>query len=269
MRFLKTITVKETDYYAEKDWKQSGALSNAACSRRRNGRYRRELISSVSHDLRTPLTTIKGYVGGILDGIADTEEKQKKYLLAVQTRTADLENLVNQLSYYNKMETHTFQYKMEETDICEFLRSYMEENEEFIREKKLEIITVFGNPMPQSVDERLAISMDRAAFKRVLDNLLTNSIRYREKETSRIKIIVRRESSRIIWNIGDDGPGVPEEDLEKIFESFCRLDEARSHCSDGSGLGLAIVKRIVIDHQGTIYARNHDGLDICMEFPAV
>ena len=145
----------------------------------------------------------------------------------------------------------------------------LEENGEFIREKKLEIITVFGNPMPQSVDERLAISMDRAAFKRVLDNLLTNSIRYREKETSRIKIIVRRESSRIIWNIGDDGPGVPEEDLEKIFESFCRLDEARSHCSDGSGLGLAIVKRIVIDHQGTIYARNHDGLDICMEFPAV
>lgn len=231
--------------------------------------YRRELISSVSHDLRTPLTTIKGYVGGILDGIADTEEKQKKYLLAVQTRTADLENLVNQLSYYNKMETHTFQYKVEETDIREFLRSYMEENEELIREKKLEILTVMGKPMPQSVDERLTINMDRGAFKRVLDNLLTNSIRYREKETSRIKITARREASRIFWNIGDDGPGVPEEDLEKIFESFCRLDEARSHCSDGSGLGLAIVKRIVIDHQGTIYARNHDGLEICMEFPAV
>lgn len=66
--------------------------------------YRKGLISSVSHDLRTPLTTIKGYVGGILDGIADTEEKKKKYLLAVQTRTNDLENLVNQLSSYNKME---------------------------------------------------------------------------------------------------------------------------------------------------------------------
>ena len=97
--------------------------------------YRKELISGISHDLRTPLTTIKGYVGGTLDGIADTEEKQKKYLLAVQTRTGDLENLVNQLSSYNKMENHMFRYEMEQTDLKEFVREYLEENEEFIREK--------------------------------------------------------------------------------------------------------------------------------------
>lgn len=223
--------------------------------------YRKELISGISHDLRTPLTTIKGYVGGILDGIASTDEMKKKYLLAVQTRTADLENLVNQLSSYNKMENHVFHYKMEKTSLKKFIQGYLEENEEFIKENHLKIsLTVCG---------RDQIVMDRREFKRIVDNLLTNSIRYRQKEESQIEITVREKAGRIEWAIGDDGPGVEEKDLERIFESFCRLDESRTCCSEGSGLGLAIVKRIVIDHQGILYARNRNGLEICMEFPAV
>lgn len=221
--------------------------------------YRKGLISSISHDLRTPLTTIKGYVGGILDGIADADEKKKKYLLAVQTRTKDLENLVNQLSSYNKMENHTFNYQKEQTDLKEFVREYLEDNEAFISEHGLDILL--------SAEDDIKLVMDRGAFKRILDNLLTNSIRYREKERSRIEIRIQKKEGRIIWSVADDGPGVEENCLEKIFESFCRLDAARSHCSEGSGLGLAIVKWIVIDHQGMIYARDNAGLEICMEFP--
>lgn len=221
--------------------------------------YRKGLISSISHDLRTPLTTIKGYVGGILDGIADTDEKKKKYLLAVQTRTKDLENLVNQISSYNKMENHTFNYQKEQTDLKEFVREYLEDNEAFISEHGLDILL--------SAEDDIKLVMDRGAFKRILDNLLTNSIRYRENERSRIEIRIQKKEGRIIWSVADDGPGVEENCLEKIFESFCRLDAARSHCSEGSGLGLAIVKRIVIDHQGMIYARDNAGLEICMEFP--
>lgn len=221
--------------------------------------YRKGLISSISHDLRTPLTTIKGYVGGILDGIADTEEKKKKYLLAVQTRTKDLEHLVDQLSSYNKMENHMFHYQKEQTDLKEFVREYLAENEAFISEHRLDIVL--------SAQHSVNLLMDRGAFKRILDNLLTNSIRYREKEQSRIEISIQKKNGRIFWSVADDGPGVAENCLEKIFESFCRLDEARSHCSEGSGLGLAIVKRIVTDHQGIIYARDRAGLEICMEFP--
>ncbi len=221
--------------------------------------YRKELISGISHDLRTPLTTIKGYVGGILDGIVDTEEKREKYLLAVQTRTNDLENLVNQLSSYNKMENHMFRYQMEQTDLKEFMSGYLEENEAFIRENRLDILL--------SAEDGRRLAMDRGAFKRILDNLLTNSIRYREKSESRIEITIKKKNDRIFWSVADDGPGVAENCLEKIFESFCRLDEARAHCSEGSGLGLAIVKRIVADHQGMIYARDRIGLEICMEFP--
>lgn len=185
--------------------------------------YRKELISGISHDLRTPLTTIKGYVGGILDGIADTEEKREKYLLAVQTRTNDLENLVNQLSSYNKMENHMFRYQMEQTDLKEFMSGYLEENEAFIRENRLDILL--------SAEDGRRLAMDRGAFKRILDNLLTNSIRYREKSESRIEITIKKKNDRIFWSVADDGPGVAENCLEKIFESFCRLDEAMRNWS--------------------------------------
>ncbi len=158
--------------------------------------YRKGLISSISHDLRTPLTTIKGYVGGILDGIADTEEKKKKYLLAVQTRTKDLENLVNQLSSYNKMENHTFNYQKEQTDLKEFVRGYLEENEAFISEHRLDILL--------SAEDNINLVMDRGAFKRILDNLLTNSIRYSGKEQSRIEINIQKKDGRILWSVADD-----------------------------------------------------------------
>lgn len=222
--------------------------------------YRRELFSSVSHDLRTPLTTIKGYVAGILDGIADTEEMKHRYLLAVMNRAEDMENLVNQLSIYNKMENHVFQYQMEETELGAYILQYVDENKEFARENHLEIFC--------RIEESCEMLLDRKQFKRILDNILMNSIRYREKEVSRIYIYVKKEKRRAFLCIGDDGPGVPEADLEKIFESFCRLDESRTRFQEGSGLGLAIVKRIVHDHKGTIRAKNHDGLEICIRFPA-
>ena len=200
-------------------------------------------------------------MGGLLDGIADTDEKKKRYLLAVQTRTEDLEKLVDKLSYYNKIENHSFHYQMEEACLKDLVEEYIGENEEFISRNRLLIIRVYG-------DEG-RILMDRGEFRRILDNLLMNSIRYREKEASRICITIEKKQDRIFWGVADDGPGVPEDALEKIFESFCRLDKSRTRCREGSGLGLAIVKRIVIDHRGIPYARNRNGLEICMEFPAV
>ena len=221
--------------------------------------YRKEMISSISHDLRTPLTTIRGYVDGILDGIADTEEKRRRYLLAVHTRAEDLENLVNKLSAYNAKENAVFPYHMEKADLGSYIRTYLEENAEFIRENRIETVLDCG--------EGLCVLLDRKEFKRIFDNLFTNSVRYRKKSGSRIEITAQRRDGHICLAVGDDGPGVEEKDLERIFESFCRLEESRTDCGEGSGLGLAIVRRIVLDHQGTVYARRRGGLEICMEFP--
>lgn len=221
--------------------------------------YRKELISGISHDLRTPLTTIKGYVGGILDGIANTEEMKNRYLLAVKTRADDMENLVNQLSAYNKMENQVFPYQMEKTELGQYISCYLEENKGFAQEHQLTV------SLQRKEDSY--INMDQKEFKRVIDNILMNSIRYREKENSRIEIQVQKMADRIALSIADDGPGVPQKNLERIFESFCRLDVSRTRFQEGSGLGLAIVKRIVKDHRGTVTAKNNHGLEICMQFP--
>lgn len=221
--------------------------------------YRKELISGVSHDLRTPLTTIKGYVGGILDGIASTEEMRHRYLLAVKTRADDMENLINQLSVYNKMENHVYQYQMEKTELVQYVSEYLEENKGFAEENHVVI------SLPEK--EKSYINLDHKEFKRVMDNIIMNSIRYRQKADSRMEIHIHRQKDTVLLEMKDDGPGVPQEDLEKIFESFCRLDVSRTHFQEGSGLGLAIVKRIVSDHKGTVKAKNNSGLEICMEFP--
>lgn len=222
--------------------------------------YRKELISGVSHDLRTPLTTIKGYVDGILDGIANTEEMRHKYLLAVKTRADDMENLINQLSVYNKMENQVFEYQMEKTELGAYISDYLEENKGFAQEHCLSVSC--------EKQEEVYVNLDKKEFKRVMDNIFTNSIRYRQKKSSHIEIVIQRMTDVAVLKITDDGPGVPNEDLEKIFESFCRLDKSRTHFQEGSGLGLAIVKRIVNDHRGTVLAKNHMGLEICMQLPA-
>lgn len=238
--------------------------------RRKYEMYRRELISGVSHDLRTPLTTIKGYVRGILDGIADTKEKQERYLLAVQTRTEDMENLVEQLSSYNIMENHIFRYKMEKTDLAEFIACYLSENQEYLEENKVKVsVSTEKSGDGNQTGETLWAVIDTREFRRVFDNIIINTIRYRTKESSRMNVELKRQDSRLLLNIADDGPGVPDEDLEKIFESFCRLDASRTRCSEGSGLGLAIVKRIVLDHNGILHAENRGGLAVCIELPAV
>ena len=102
--------------------------------------------------------------------------------------------------------------------------------------------------------------LDRKEFKRIFDNLFTNSVRYRKKSGSRIEITAQRRDGHICLAVGDDGPGVEEKDLERIFESFCRLEESRTDCGEGSGLGLYIVKYIVEAHGGTVTARNDHGL---------
>ncbi|MFV0527404.1 MAG: ATP-binding protein [Lachnospiraceae bacterium] len=221
--------------------------------------YRKELISGVSHDLGMPLTTIKGYVGGLLDGIADTQEKKEKYLRAIQVRAGDLENLINHLSVYNKMETQAFVYHMESVDLAAYMKKYITDNEAFCKHNQLHIAL-------DIVGDSHWLQLDRQEFKRIIDNILMNSIRYRQKASSKCKITVENRGDSLLLEIADDGPGVPVEDLERIFVSFCRLDESRTRCSEGSGLGLAIVKRIVNDHKGSIYAKNQNGLVICMTF---
>jgi len=221
---------------------------------------RRELLSGISHDLRTPLTSIKGYTEGLLAGIANTPDKQLRYYKAIQTRTDDLERLVNNLSLYNHFVDPMFMFKPEICSFKKMVSTYVSEEKARFEQ---EAVTIEWNI---NTDED-TVYIDTAEFRRIFDNLFNNAIKYRVKATSRIRLSLEREGQLLVFLFSDDGPGVREDRAENIFEAFVRLDTARSHTDQGSGLGLAIVKKIIEAHKGTVRAYNDHGLTICMTLP--
>lgn len=191
----------------------------------------------------------------------DTEEQREQYLKAIQVRALDMETLLNHLSAYNKQWNPEFIYHMERTDLASYIGNYLRENAAYVKENAIQISFEIEG-------ENLQICLDSQEFKRILDNLFSNTVRYREKAHSQISIRIEREDVFVSLTVTDDGPGVPDEAVRNIFDSFYRLDGSRTKCSEGSGLGLAIVKQIVTAHRGIVYAQSHHGLSIIMKFPA-
>lgn len=224
---------------------------------------RKEMISGVSHDLRTPLTSIGGYVDGLLDGIADTPEKQLRYLNAIKTRTMDLERLVDSLSEYNRLGSGQVKYHMEYGDLKGFIEQYLSVYREEAKNNHVKISLKAG-------EKAYPAYIDGNELKRVFDNLFTNTIRYRERTKSVVTIRLDKieEGAWITITFSDDGPGVPEESLERIFETFYRADGARSQAGKGSGIGLAVVKEIIAGHGGEVHAKNYQGLTVIIKLPA-
>lgn len=225
---------------------------------------RKDLISGISHDLRTPLTSIRGYVEGLLDGIADTPEKREKYLRAIQIRTGNMVDMVNSLSEYNRLNSRGFRYHMENGNLKQFVEQYLEIYLLEARQKQVEIEFF-------AAEEVYPVLFDAGEWKRILDNLFTNTVRYRKKDCSRVRILLNQDQREGIvrFVFSDDGPGVPEESLERIFDSFYRTDESRKNAENGSGIGLAVVKEIVKGHGGSVTAQNQNGLAIKVELPLV
>lgn len=237
-------------------------LQESVRQRLEDEKRRKDLIRGISHDLRTPLTSICGYLDGLLDGIADTKEKQQRYLKAIKTRTGNMVTLVESLSEYCRLD-RDFRYHMEKVDLKEYIGQYLEQNHLYLEQNQIEV--------ESHIQEQCLVKLDTKEFKRIFDNLFTNTVKYREKETSRILISVKKaldvEKTELV--IQDNGPGVPEEALEKLFDSFYRVDGARNRSETGSGIGLAVVKEIVLGHGGEIYAENRGGLAVIIRLPVV
>ena len=225
---------------------------------------RKDLISGISHDLRTPLTSIRGYVEGLLDGIASTPEKQEKYLRAIQVRTGNMVDMVNSLSEYNRLNSREFRYHMEQGNLRRFVEQYLDIYMLEARQKQVDIEFY-------AAEEEYPVLFDAKEWKRILYNLFTNTVRYRKKHSSRVRILLgldeQKELVRFVFS--DDGPGVPEESLERIFDSFYRTDESRKNAENGSGIGLAVVKEIIKGHGGSVTAQNQNGLAIKIALPLV
>lgn len=226
---------------------------------RKYEKARTDMIAGISHDLRTPLTAMKGTIKGLIDGVASTPEQQKKFLQAAYRRTGDMDMLLNQLLYLSRMETGNMPISMQTIEIGAFLKSYVRGKQEVIETGKEEITA-------DTKEITAGVLVDPEQLQRILDNLVENSRKYGETIPLRMKIKLEKTPKGVSICFQDNGIGVPEEKLPYIFEEFYRGDESRNK-KEGNGLGLYIVKYLMEAMGGSVRAENADGLAVYLELP--
>lgn len=213
----------------------------------------RKLISNITHDLKTPITSIKGYAEGLLDGIATTKEKQDKYLQTICSKSEELNRLLNELTYYTQIEQSSIPYNFEKINIALYLNDIVEETRLDLETANIKIH--FTSTLP---DDTLIIA-DRSQLHKVINNILGNSVKYMNKNNPEINIRLSDSNDYILLELNDNGCGIPAQSLPHIFDRFYRSDEARSSSTGGSGIGLSIVKRIIDEHEGNIWVTSTPG----------
>lgn len=224
---------------------------------RKYEKARTDMIAGISHDLRTPLTAMKGTIKGLMDGVASTPEQQEKFLQAAYRRAGDMDMLLNQLFYLSGMETGNMPISMQTIEVAAFLKNYVKGKRE-VMESGQEEITVDTKGITAE------ISVDPEQLQRILDNLLENSRKYAEMTPLRIEILLEKTPKGVSVCFQDNGAGVPEEKLPYIFDEFYRGDESRNK-KEGNGLGLYIVKYLTEAMGGSVRAENADGFAVYLE----
>lgn len=224
---------------------------------------RQELFAGIAHDLATPLTKIQGYTGGILDGIAATPEKQKKYLELVYHTSQSMEQMVHELFLLSKLDLGKVDFQWENASLAPLLQQYVDLQKEALSAQGFSLR--FENRLPGESP----VVLDRIQFQRVLDNVLSNALKYRDSDNGSLTVRLAAKDGGYLIECEDRGRGVAQEDLGRIFESFYRTDKARADVAKGSGLGLAVTARIIEAMQGRIWARPAvpKGLCICIWLP--
>ena len=233
-------------------------LSEMTRQQQREEHSRKVLIAGISHDLRTPLTSIKAYVVGVENGIAKTPAMQKKYLATINQKACELEYIINQLFLFSKLDVGDFPFLIETVNLGDELKQLVSDMKEEYEQK--EVSLMIGN-LPNDA----FCSIDIIQFGNVIQNIWSNTAKYKTKEYAVSTITCEETEEQITISVYDDGPGVKEEALDKLFDIFYRTDDSRQNVALGSGLGLAISAKIINSFQGTICARNHADGGLCID----
>lgn len=220
----------------------------------------KELISNISHDLKTPITAIKGYVEGLLDGVADTPEKREKYLRTIYNKANDMDRLINELSFYSKIDTNRIPYNFNKINVREYFDDCFEDIGLEMSEQHVGI--TYDNEVAKDV----VVIADAEQMKRVINNIVGNSVKYMDKPEKFIQIRVLDVGDFIQVEIEDNGKGIAAKDLPYIFDRFFRTDTSRNSSKGGSGIGLSIVHKIMEDHGGKVWATSKEGSGTTMYF---
>ena len=220
----------------------------------------KELISNISHDLKTPITAIKGYVEGLLDGVADTPEKQVKYLRTIYNKANDMDRLINELTFYSKIDTNRIPYTFNKINVKEYFDDCIEDIGLELSPQKI------GLSYTNEVADDVTVIADAEQMKRVINNIVSNSVKYMDKPEKFVHIRVKDVGDFIQVEIEDNGKGIPTKDQPYIFDRFFRSDTSRNSSKGGSGIGLSIVHKIMEDHGGKVWVTSKEGIGTTMYF---
>ena len=220
----------------------------------------RELISNISHDLKTPITAVKGYVEGIMDGVADTPEKMDRYVRTIYNKTNEMDHLINELTFYSKIDTNRIPYTFSKLNVEDYFADCSEEVGLELETRGIEL--VYAN----YVEKDVMVIADGEQIRRVIHNIISNAIKYMDKPKGIIQIRIKDVGDFIQIEIEDNGKGIGPKDLPYIFDRFYRTDVSRNSSKGGSGIGLSIVKKILEDHGGKVWATSRLGIGTIMYF---
>lgn len=220
----------------------------------------KELISNISHDLKTPITAVKGYVEGIMDGVADTPEKMDRYVRTIYNKTNEMDHLINELTFYSKIDTNRIPYTFSKLNVEDYFSDCAEEIGLELETRGIQLC--YAN----YVDRSVQVIADGEQIRRVIHNIIGNAIKYMDKAKGVIQIRVKDVGDFVQVEIEDNGKGIASKDLAYIFDRFYRTDVSRNSSKGGSGIGLSIVKKIMEDHGGKVWATSREGIGTIMYF---
>jgi signal transduction histidine kinase len=226
----------------------------------KNEEEQRALISNIAHDLKTPITSVKGYAEGLLDGVANTPEKRESYLRTIVNKANEMNALINELSLYTKIDTNRIPYNFAVIDADDFFMDCAEEIGMDLKNQKIEF------NFTDSLFENTKIIADPQQLERVVHNIVSNSVKYMGGKNGVIDMRVKDVGDFIQVEIEDNGIGIAVKDLPHIFDRMFRADASRNSQTGGSGIGLSIVKKIIEDHGGNIWATSTVGVGTIMYF---
>lgn len=223
----------------------------------------KEMIAGIAHDLRTPLTSVKGYLEGIRDGIADTPEKQKRYMDTIYSSTCSTEKILDDFLAIAKLELGDTTLNCESVTIADFLEFASGLEEELTKQD-------FDFEIIDRTRTSPVLYLDTDRFSRVINNIISNSIKYKRPDVKgKIALTIIEYQKTVLFELKDNGMGVDKESLPRIFDTLYRADKARTNVREGSGLGLSVCKQIVELHGGLIWAQSEpgNGLAILISLP--
>lgn len=239
-------------------------LRRDARLKQKREREQKLLLANISHDLKTPITSIKGYAQGIMDGVADTPEMRERYLKTICSKAEAMDDMVENLSLYSKLELKNMPYNLELSDIDGFCKKVCDDYFLDLHHAGMRLETNFG-------DMGMMVRIDREKMRRVFANIIGNAIKYRGGSGNLLRVSTFAENRGVVVEFTDNGTGISEEDAAHVFETFYRGDPARAAQVKGNGLGLSIAERVVSAHGGKIWMRPNSpsaGVSVSVYLPA-